>query len=145
MNAIDHQHKVDQGSVYGAAGMVLCAHPHCSEVFKERRSKKYHSADCKNDHHAIIRDLGLRESKRGKIRAALLENSPRLQRVARFLNDGNWHSTREIIRGCDVCAVNAIVDELREPKNGFDIVCERRGEYWYYKMIGGFEQLLRLV
>lgn len=145
MNAIDQQQKGDQGSVYGATDMILCANPNCYEMFKEKGSKKYHSKECKNGHHRMERVAGQKVLARGKIKAALLENSPRLQRVARFLSGGGWHSTREIIRECDVCAVNAIADELREPKNGFDIVCERRGEYWYYKMIGGFTQLLRLV
>ncbi|MCK5605053.1 hypothetical protein KAR91_24400 [Candidatus Pacearchaeota archaeon] len=83
---------------------------------------------------------------RGKIKAALLENSPRLQRVARFLSDGKPYSTREIIKECDVCAVNSIVDELRDPKNGFDIVCKQVGkECWKYRMLGGQSQLLRVM
>jgi len=145
MNAIDQDKKVDQGSVYGATDMLLCMHPLCDEMFKEKGHKKYHSPECKDDHHRLIREAGKQILTRGKIKAALLENSKRLQRVARFLSDGKPHSTREIIKECDVCAVNAIVDELREPKNGFDIECRRRGEYFYYKMLGGQSQLLRIV
>lgn len=145
MESINQAGKDDQGSVYGETDMILCANPDCYEMFKEKGHKKYCSPDCKNDHHRMERIAGKKVLAMGKIRAALLENSPRLQRVTRFLSKGNWHSTREIIRECDVCAVNAIADELREPKNGFDIVCERRGEYWYYKMIGGQTQLLRIA
>lgn len=146
MNAIDQEQKDDQGSVYGATDMILCAHPDCYEMFKEKGHKKYHLPDCKNDHHRLERMAGQRMLARGKIRAALLENSPRLQRVARFLSDGKPHSTREIIRECDVCAVNAIIDELRDPKNGFDIVCKRTSKtVWEYTMIGGQSQLLRIA
>ena len=145
MNAIDQELKGDQGSVYGATDMILCAHPKCYEIFKKKNGKKYHSTGCKNDHHRMEREAGKKVLAKGTIRAALLENSERLQRVARFLSDGKPHSTREIIRGCDVCAVNAIVDELREPQNGFDIDCERIGRYWYYTMMGGESQLLRVV
>ncbi|MCK5610627.1 hypothetical protein KAR91_52630 [Candidatus Pacearchaeota archaeon] len=92
-----------------------------------------------------MREAGKQVLKRGKLHAARLENSPRLQRVAKFLSDGKPHSTREIIRECDVCAVNVIVGELRVPKNGFDIDCTREGGIWSYKMVGGQSQLLRLL
>ena len=65
--------------------------------------------------------------------------------MARFLSDGKPHSTREIIKECDVCAVNVIVGELRDPKNGFDIECTREGGIWSYKKVGGQSQLLRIV
>jgi hypothetical protein len=81
----------------------------------------------------------------GTIHAALMENSPRLRRVAWFLSDREPHSTREIIRACDVCAVPAIKAELIHPKNKLEIECERKGDYYYYTMVGGFEQLLRIV
>lgn len=146
MNAIDQEQTINPGAAYGATSMILCVHPHCNEVFEPGNGKKYHSTDCKNDHHAIIRDLGLKQSKRGKIKAALLENSPRLQRVARFLSDGKPHSTMEIQIACQVCAVGTIVQELKDTKNGFDIECEQIGrDRWEYKMVSGFEQLLRIV
>ncbi len=148
MNAIDQEQKVDPKEVYGSSDMIECEHPSCKETFEFSRkypSKKYHSKKCKNNHHKIEGEAGKKFLARGKIKAALLENSPRLQRVAKFLSDGKPHSTREIIRACDVCAVNAIADELREPQNGFDIDCERRGKYWYYTMLGGQSQLLRIA
>jgi len=56
--------------------------------------------------------------------AAKLEVSPRLQRVANLLGDGEEHSTREIVHKCNVCAVNSAVSELRA--NGLNIVCRQR-------------------
>ena len=82
---------------------------------------------------------------RRTIKAALLERSERLQKVAIFLSDGKPHSTRDIIKKCDVCAVSTIIDELREPKNGFDIICKQvRKGIWEYTMTGGFENLNRI-
>lgn len=49
--------------------------------------------------------------------------SPRLQRVIAHLKDGRWHTTRDILRAADVCAVNTVVSELRA--NGCDIKCKR--------------------
>ena len=145
MNAIDQSKKGDQGSVYGSTDMIKCAHPDCKEVFKKAPNKVYHSLDCKNDYHRLEITAGKKALTRGKIHASLLDNSPRLQRVAKFLKDGKPHSTREIIIGADVCAVNTIIGELRDSKNGFDIVCKRRGDIYEYTMIGGQSQLLRIV
>ena len=65
--------------------------------------------------------------------------SPRLQRVLRLLADGREHTTRDIVRRAGVCAVNAIVAELRS--HGAEITCQRRkeGGRWrfYYKMTKG--------
>lgn len=57
----------------------------------------------------------------GKIHAARLEASPRLQRVLAFLRirGSQGATTREIIEHADVCAVNSIIEELRE--NGLRI------------------------
>ena len=46
--------------------------------------------------------------------AARLDRSPRLQRVYDLLSDGREYSTRDIIRGAEVCAVNSCIAELRE-------------------------------
>ena len=64
--------------------------------------------------------------------AASIANSPRLQRVADLLADGNEHTTMEIIQSAGVCAVNSIVDELRD--NGYTIHCRRCGDVWVYWM-----------
>lgn len=78
--------------------------------------------------------------------AALLENSERLQKVVKFLGDKKTYTTLEIQLACQVCAVGSIVSELRDKKNGFDIVCKQIGrDRWEYTMVGGFEQLLRIV
>jgi hypothetical protein len=63
--------------------------------------------------------------------AAKIDNSARLKRVLDLLKDGREHSTRDIVRQSDVCAVNSIVGELRE--NGFKILCRclGRGRYVY--------------
>lgn len=64
--------------------------------------------------------------------AARLESSPRLQRLLTVLRDGREYSTRELVKLAEVMAINSAADELRE--NGFDIRCERRGRYWYYRL-----------
>lgn len=48
-------------------------------------------------------------------------SSPRLQRVLRLLADGKPRSTREIVRGARVMAVNACISELRA--HGAEITC----------------------
>ena len=63
--------------------------------------------------------------------AAKLSTSERLWRVRELLKDGQSHSTLEIIKRAKVCAVSAIVSELRA--NGMDIDCQRRGDRWYYR------------
>lgn len=62
---------------------------------------------------------------------AHLSSSRRLQRVLAVLRDGRPHTTREIVRRADVCAVNSIVSELRA--NGFAIDCtmKARGKFIY--------------
>lgn len=61
----------------------------------------------------------------GTIRYARIENSERLKRAHAVLSDGEWHSTRDIIRKANVCAVNSIISELR--CNGFDIISRKVG------------------
>lgn len=61
--------------------------------------------------------------------AAKLEHSPRLQQLLSVLRQGRWYSTRELVKLAEVMAINSAADELRE--NGFDVQCERRGQYWY--------------
>ena len=58
--------------------------------------------------------------------------SPRLQRVLKVLKDKTRHTTRDIIRKANVCAVSAIISELRD--NGLRIECERVANRWYYWM-----------
>lgn len=57
----------------------------------------------------------------GKIHAAKLENSPRLQGVLAALQTAApaGLTTRELIEKTGSCAINSIVDELRE--NGYQI------------------------
>lgn len=67
-----------------------------------------------------------------RMHAAKLEQSARLQRVLTFLKMGPG-TTIQIIKSCEVCAVNSIVAELRA--NGYAIDCKpvkgQRGVYLY--------------
>jgi len=65
--------------------------------------------------------------------AARIATSPRLQRVDQFLSDGLWHSTREIIQGAQVCAVNSCIAELRQ--NDRHIVGHWKSKVFYYRMV----------
>ena len=65
--------------------------------------------------------------------AARLDKSERLQRVAKLLKRGGWHSTMDIIQRAQVCAVNSIVAELRA--NGWQIECQRTGDVWRYRRV----------
>jgi len=64
--------------------------------------------------------------------AATLKNSDRLQRVLHLLEDGDEHSTLNIVTCAQVCAVSSIIAELRA--NGRQIHCRRDGDRWYYRM-----------
>lgn len=70
-----------------------------------------------------------------RIHYAKIDESERLQRAHRLLCDGAWHSTRDIMRAADVCAVNTVITELR--CNGYDIVtrCVGRGRYEYQMIL----------
>ncbi|MCK5611937.1 hypothetical protein KAR91_59255 [Candidatus Pacearchaeota archaeon] len=87
------------------------------------------------------------QNKKRPRHAALLENSPRLQQVANLLGDKKTYSTREIRERCNkVEAVGSAVSELRDKKNGFVILCKQVTKSRYeYTMVGGFEQLFRLL
>ena len=69
--------------------------------------------------------------------AASVKRSPRLQRVRALLSDGRWYSTRDILAGAHVCAVNSCVAELRV--NGFEIECRQQvvaGErLFFYQLV----------
>jgi len=62
--------------------------------------------------------------------SARVEKSYRLQRVMAFIKDEKPHSTRDIMTGAHVCAVNSCISELRA--NGFDIDCRRKNKIWIY-------------
>lgn len=75
----------------------------------------------------------------GRIHAADLRKSKRLQRVYRFLEGGQWRSTREIQREAEVCNPNTAKAELIA--NGCNVVCEQRGKYFYYRMLKGVDYM----
>lgn len=62
---------------------------------------------------------------------ANIENSPRLKRFIGFLDDGQWRTTREIVMGAEVMAVNSCAAEVR--MNGIAVECEciGKGRYRY--------------
>ena len=68
----------------------------------------------------------------GSIHSARLSRSPRLRRVFSALCDGREHTTLDLIREANVCAVNSIISELR--RNGLVIRCHREGDVWRYRM-----------
>lgn len=67
------------------------------------------------------------------IHYAQLEHSPRLQRLNAYLleQNGRWRTTRDIIVGANICAVNTAVDELRCNGVAVDCRCAGRGRYEY--------------
>jgi hypothetical protein len=66
--------------------------------------------------------------------AASIDKSDRLARVYKLLSMGGEYTTLDIVKGAQVCAVNSIVSELRS--NGYDIKCQRRGDKWFYRLLG---------
>lgn len=83
----------------------------------------------------------------GRIKAAKLADSDRLQRALRLLiaERHRWLTTRTILRRANVCAVNTVIAELRE--NGAEIECKttvlqggrRRWSYRLTKTPEGWE------
>lgn len=81
--------------------------------------------------------------KMGRIHAARVEKSPRLKRVLGFLilKQAAGATTREIMLGADVCAVNSCVAELREA--GYEINCEMEAKGRFrYKLLNGRQETL---
>lgn len=69
--------------------------------------------------------------------AARIEKSERLQRLLKYLRAAGFigATTREIIMGANVVAVNTAVHELRT--NGYDVTCkaERANNRTHYRYI----------
>ena len=74
---------------------------------------------------------------------AKLDTSPRLQRALIALQSSRgWITTRTLIRKANVCAVNAVIAELRE--NGATIECKQevdaKGQRrWFYRLVSAPE------
>lgn len=64
--------------------------------------------------------------------SARLDHSPRLQRVLELLSSGAEYSTRGIMIGADVCAVNSCIAELRD--NGYAIATRQENRNWFYRL-----------
>jgi len=62
------------------------------------------------------------------VHSATIASSPRLQRVLAFLKKVGQlgATTRDIVTGADVCAVNSCIAELRA--NGIPIDCDMEGK-----------------
>ena len=65
--------------------------------------------------------------------SARIRQSPRLQRVYKLLKSGASYTTRQIVRQAHVCAVSAIISELRD--NNVMIDCQRKNNRWYYRLV----------
>lgn len=73
--------------------------------------------------------------KTGRIHAAKLERSPRLQRFLAVLKSAKLPlSTRTLQLEAEVCNPNSCAAELRE--NGFLIDCTQKGRTFFYQLIG---------
>ena len=66
------------------------------------------------------------------IRAAKLENSPRLQRFYRAIRGGAVLTTRQLIQRANVCNPNTCKAELNSPINNIPVKCRRSGKHWIY-------------
>ena len=70
--------------------------------------------------------------------AAKLSSSSRLKRALKALREADGEiSTRELLRQADICAVNSVIDELRQ--NGAEITCRQAHEdgerRFYYTLL----------
>ena len=68
------------------------------------------------------------------IHAGSLKTSKKLQSIVKALEDGRWHSAREIreLSGGEVEAVSARIQELTAPVNNLNIECKYIvGQYRY--------------
>ena len=68
----------------------------------------------------------------GKIHAARIETSARLQRVLALLECGGRYSTRDIVMQAEVMAVNSAISELRANGIKVESECVGRGRYEYW-------------
>lgn len=66
--------------------------------------------------------------------AARVDHSARLARLLAALDDGIEHTTLDLMQSSHICAVNSCIAELRA--NGYTISCSRRGDRWFYQLLG---------
>jgi len=123
-------------SIY-ASPVIQCKQ--CHKFFSQKKEGHvFCQRDCRIAFHKKRYDeakkMAEKEIKR-KSHYAKFASSPRLQRVHKLLKDGNWYTTRSIIRKADVCNPNTCVWELR--CNGFNIDQRWRGKISEYRLEGG--------
>ena len=66
----------------------------------------------------------------GKIHAAKINRSERLQKALGLLADGNWHSTLEVSRVANTVCPGTTIQELKA--NLFRIESRKNGRQWEY-------------
>jgi hypothetical protein len=83
--------------------------------------------------------LTLNQTNAGRIHAAKLEKSPRLQRFLAVLKQHpDGISTRDVQFAADVCNAHSCAAELNAPINNIPVDCERRADgYFYYRLKSG--------
>lgn len=118
-------------------GVKRCFLKDCGKGFKPRKAdQRFCSTGCKDTFYAQARAIGIKALESKGAHFARLGASDRLQRVYHYLSDGLPHTTRDIIRECDVCAVNTIISELRD--NGLEIDCrpvQGKKSVYEYQMV----------
>lgn len=62
---------------------------------------------------------------------AALDRSERLQRVLAVLADGEWKGTRLVMEMAHVCAVSAVISEIRANGIAIECRCIGRGRFEY--------------
>lgn len=68
----------------------------------------------------------------GKIHAANIDRSERLQKALALLEDGSWHSTMEVALSANTVCPGTTIQELKA--NGFDIQSRKNGKRYEYKL-----------
>lgn len=104
-------------------GVKRCFFTGCGKRFQPRKAdQRFCSPKCKADFYTLARSIGVKALESKGAHSARIGSSERLMKVFAYLSDGMPHTTRDILRACDVCAVNTIVSELRD--NGYVIDCK---------------------
>ena len=80
----------------------------------------------------MTNELLFKPTRMGRIHAARLEHSPRLQRLYALLQDGRRHSTRDCVMNAHVMAISSAITELRANGIAVESGCVGKGlwEYW---------------
>ena len=114
------EEKASESTVYDDS-IMFCEH--CKKIITEpTHRQKFCGLNCKDQYHKEAHAEGLKKKKSRGMHFAKLSGSPRLERLLKFLADGEKHTTWEIQTGARLCNVGTTASELR--RNGFDISCK---------------------